>query len=135
MGARSPSLDTSPCPLGLLINYTALARIDPDQGVESVKRDVTLDPGWTFTGTVLGPDDQPLAGRGGTSGLGDRDGPHNTMESAEFTVKPFNPRRPRDVFFRHPEKGLAGVARPPKENGGSIAVKTAARRNSHGPAR
>jgi RNA polymerase sigma factor (sigma-70 family) len=121
-GSKEPVLDTSPRPLGLLINYTALARIDPAQDVESVRRDVTLDPGWTFTGTVLGPDDKPLVGAR-YFGLSDRDGPYNTTKTAEFTVKAFNPRRPRDVFFQHPEKGLVGVARPPKENGGSIIVK------------
>ena len=44
------------------------------------------------------------------------------MKTAEFTGW-FNPRRPRDVFFQHPEKGLVGVAQPPKENGGSITVR------------
>jgi hypothetical protein len=121
-GSKEPTLDTSPRPLGSLVNYSALARIDPSQGVESVRRDVTLDPGWTFTGTVLGPDDEPFVGARHI-GLSDRDGPYNTMKTAAFTVKAFNPRRPRDVFFQHSEKGLVGVARPPEENGGSIRVK------------
>ena len=45
------------------------------------------------------------------------------MKTAEFTVRGFNPRRPRDVLFQHPEKGLVGVAQPPKENGGSVTVR------------
>ena len=71
----------------------ALARIDPAKGVESVKRDVTLDPGWTFTGTVLGPDGKPLAGAwgigldNGATSLDHRE----TMKTAEFTVSGFNP--------------------------------------------
>src|SRR5262249_59807559 len=40
-----------------------------------------------------------------------------------FTVQAFNPRRPRDVFFRHAEKGLVGVAQPLKESGGSVTVR------------
>ena len=44
------------------------------------------------------------------------------MKTAEFTAW-FNPRRPHDVLFQHPEKGLVGVAQPPKENGGSVTVR------------
>jgi hypothetical protein len=38
-------------------------------------------------------------------------------------VRNFNPRRPRPVFFRLPDKGLVGVAPLPKENGGSVTVR------------
>jgi hypothetical protein len=115
---------TSPYQLGLLINYTALARINPANGVESVRRDITLDPGWTFSGTILGPDAKPLVGARGF-GLAYRDFPWNFAPSktAEFTVRAFNPRQPRPVFFLYPEKGLVGVASPPKENGGSVVVR------------
>jgi RNA polymerase sigma factor (sigma-70 family) len=120
-GIKEPVLYTSPRQLGLLINYTAIARIDPAKGVESVKRDVTVDPGWVFSGTVFGPDGKPLVGALST-GLTDRDGPHEAMKAAEFVVRAFNPRRPREVFFQHPGKGLVGIARPPQQNGGSVAV-------------
>src|SRR4029077_5231720 len=45
------------------------------------------------------------------------------MKTAEFTIRAFNPRRPRELLFRYLEKGLVGVAHPPKENGGSITVR------------
>jgi hypothetical protein len=45
------------------------------------------------------------------------------MKTAEFAVQAFNPRQPRDVFFRHREKGLVGIAQPPKDNGGAVAVR------------
>src|SRR5207302_456080 len=45
------------------------------------------------------------------------------MKTADFRVRAFNPRRPRPVLFEQPEKGLVGVARPPKENGGSVTVR------------
>ena len=120
-GINESVLHTSPRQLGLLINYTAIARIDPAKGVELVKRDVTLDPGWVFTGTLLGPDGKPLVGAR-SFGLTDRDGSDEAMKTAEFAVRAFNPRRPREVFFQHPEKGLVGIARPPQQNGGSVAV-------------
>jgi hypothetical protein len=97
-------------------NFAAFARIDPAKGIESVKRDIALVPGWTFRGTVFGPDGKPLIGAvmGGQS---------EKMKTAEFTVQEFNPRRPRPVFFRHTDKGLIGVGHPPKENGGTITVR------------
>jgi len=97
-------------------NFAAFARIDAAKGTELVKRDIALVPGWTFTGTVLGPDGKPFVGAvmGGES---------EKMKTAEFTVQRFNPRRPRPVFFRQPEKGLIGVAHPPKEGGGTVTVQ------------
>ena len=44
-------------------------------------------------------------------------------KTADFTVRAFNPRRPRDVFFQHLQMGLVGVAKPPKENGGAVTVR------------
>ena len=108
------------------MNYSAIARIDPARGVESVKRDVTLDPGWTFTGTVLGPDGKPLAGAWGIGLISEvhhRGRGHEAMKTAEFTVSGFNPHQPRPFFFQHPEKGLVGVAQPPKNRGDSITVQ------------
>jgi hypothetical protein len=118
-------LDTLPLSL-MPINYGAVASVDPAKGVRSVKRDMTLDPGWTFTGTVLGPDGKPLAGARGC-GLTNRtsrarwDG--EARKTAEFTVRSFNPRRPREVFFQHAEMGLVGVVQPPSENGGAVTVR------------
>ena len=45
------------------------------------------------------------------------------MKTAEFTVSGFNPHRPRPLLFQHPEKGLVGVAQPPKNEGDSITVQ------------
>jgi RNA polymerase sigma factor (sigma-70 family) len=97
-------------------NFVAFARIDPAPGSESVRRDIELVRGWTFTGTLLGPDGKPLVGAvmGGSS---------EAMKSAEFTVRRFNPRRPRPVFFRHPGKGLIGVAPAPQKDGASVTVR------------
>jgi len=123
-GTKESSLSTAPYHLHFPVNYSALARIELAKGVDSVKRNVTLDPGWSFTGTVLGPDGKPLPGARGlgmTSGLLllDREG----TKTADFKVQGFNPRRPGDLFFQHPEKGLVGVVQPPKENGGSVTVR------------
>jgi RNA polymerase sigma factor (sigma-70 family) len=122
-GTKEQYLNTSGRLLGLLINYTALARIDPAKGALAVKRDITLDPGWTFTGTVLGPDGKPLAGAR-SFGLNSRGGwNRDPLKTAEFTVQAFNPRRPRELLFQHPDKGLVGVAQPPKQRGDTITVR------------
>jgi RNA polymerase sigma factor (sigma-70 family) len=121
-GVKEPSLSTSPYHMTNPINYTALARIDPPKGVESVKRDVALDPGWTFTGTVLSPDGKPLAGVRCFGLTGERRWEHEPRKTAEFTVRGFNPSRPREVLFQHSGKGLVGVTQPPKANGGSVTV-------------
>jgi RNA polymerase sigma factor (sigma-70 family) len=104
-------------------NCAALARVDPAKGADSVKRDVTLDPGWKLTGTVLGPDDKPLAGARSFLLVGhwwDRE----ATRAAEFSAW-FNPRETTEILFQHPEKGLVGVARPPKESGGAVTVRLA----------
>ena len=80
-GKQSPEgfLDTFPVSL-MPAHYGAVASVDPARAARSVKRDLTLDPGWTFTGTVLGSDGKPLAGTRhfGVSG---------EMKSAEFAVR------------------------------------------------
>ena len=73
-----------------------------------------LDPGWTFTGTVLGPDGKPLAGAIGC-GLKDSE--------TQFTIRAFNPRRPRDLFLKHSTKALIGMVPPPKVDGDSVTVQ------------
>ena len=108
------------------MNYSAIARIDPAMAAESLKLDITLDPGWTFKGTVLAPDGRPLAGAWGigvTTEVHFRGQGLEVMKTAEFTVSGFNPRRPRPIIIQHPEKGLVGLAQPPKDRGDSITVQ------------
>ncbi len=61
-GTKEPSLNTAPWAITHPVNYAALARIDPPQGVDSVKQDVTLVPAYRIRGTVLRPDGKPAAG-------------------------------------------------------------------------
>ena len=74
-----------------------------------------------FSGRVLGPDGKPLAGAR-CFDLNGRFRWEQGMKTAEFT-RWFNPRRPREALLQHPAKGLIGVVRPPKENGGSVTVR------------
>jgi hypothetical protein len=117
-GVKESTLNTAPYAIVIPSNFCAVARINPDNGVDSVKQDVTLDPGWTFKVTLLGPDGGPLKGVR-TFVTGD----WNDSEKKTFTVRAFNPRRPHDVFFQHLEMGLVGIAQPPEKNGDAITVQ------------
>ncbi len=121
-GAKGPFVNTAQSVI-VPVSYNALASIDPAKGTESVRRDLTLDPGLTFTGTVLGPDGKPLDGvrAFGLTAWAGWEGP--PLKTASFTVRAFNPRRPRPVLFRHVEKGLAGVLEPPKEASQPVTVR------------
>ncbi len=115
-------LDAVPYP-ALGISYNAFARIDPPKDAERVNRDITLDPGITFAGEVVGLDGKPLTGvhAYGLTGSGGVEQP--PLEKASFTVHAFNPRRPRTTFFRHLEKRLAGVLEPPKDANKPFTVR------------
>ncbi len=121
-GTKEEHLATEPHAVSA-ISYNAFARIDPPKGSDSVKRDVTLDPGQTITGMILDPDGRPLAGaRSHGQTPWDFFG-HSAMTSAQFTVRGFNPHRPRPVLFLHPEKKLVGTLEPPKDESARVTVK------------
>jgi protocatechuate 3,4-dioxygenase beta subunit len=123
-GTKLQSLETAPFIISFTSNYVAIARIDPPAGTDPAKRDVTLDPGWSFTGKLLDPDGKPLAGAKGYGVSWDvTSADDGTRSTADFVVQGFNPHQPRDVFFRHAEKGLVGVFAAPKENGGKVEVR------------
>ena len=106
-------------------NYAEIARIDPAKGVDSVTRDMTLDPGWDFSGTVLGPDGKNLFwARGFDFVLNESHSwDYGVMERTEFTVHCCNPRQPRELLLHHPETGLVGLAQTPQNEGDSITVQ------------
>jgi hypothetical protein len=104
-------------------NFGAFARVNPPSGAESVRRDLTLLPGWTFRGTLVAPDNKPLTGASACGLKSFGIWWHAPLPTDEFTVEQFNPRQPRPVLFRHPETGLVGIAEPPKANGGTVTVR------------
>jgi hypothetical protein len=98
-------------------NYAAIAAIEPAKGSESFKRDITLDPGWTYHVKVVGPDGKPLVG---SISVGNHFRP---MKTDGFTIRASNPRKPRDLLIQHASKGLVGIAHPPKENNATVTVE------------
>src|SRR5262249_8114896 len=118
-GTSEKSLRTAPYWLMFTSNYNALAKINPARGVDSVKRDVTLDPGRSTAVNALGRDDKPLAGVRNFGLVSNFHWDKERLKQGEGTAW-FNPRRPQDVLFQHPEKGLIGVAQLPKDKGTSV---------------
>ena len=53
-GTKEKSINTAPFWIGFTSNFNAIARIDPAKGVDPFRRDVTADPGWSFTARVVG---------------------------------------------------------------------------------
>jgi RNA polymerase sigma factor (sigma-70 family) len=106
--------------------HNALTPINPPKGTEVYRRDVTVDPGLTVTGTLFGPDGKPLAGARaycltGRSGWGGK-----PLPTASFTVRAFNPRRPRPIFFLHPERRLVGAFQPPADDPAPVSIHMSA---------
>jgi RNA polymerase sigma factor (sigma-70 family) len=122
-GTKEPFIYTAPFHIDHPVNFGALARINPAKGTKSVRRDVTLDPGWAFKGTILGPEGKPVAGArvlnlNSSHIWWGREG----MKTAAFTGW-FNPHRPREFLLQDPDLGLVGMAHPPKENGSAVTVR------------
>src|SRR5262249_23472996 len=87
--------------------YHALSLINPDEKAETLALDLTLQPGRSLRGTVVGPDGKPLTGAKvvGLTALPQEE----LLESAFFTVAGLNPLRTRELLFYHKGKGLGKV--------------------------
>jgi RNA polymerase sigma factor (sigma-70 family) len=84
--------------------YNALTFLRPAPQTESLALDLTLQPANPLRGKVVDPEGKPLAGVT-VSGLNAMPS-EELLESASFTVRGLNPRRTRDLIFRHADKRL-----------------------------
>ena len=98
-------------------NEHALRQIDPEADSEPIELTLTLTSGVDVTGRLLDPDGKRLAG-GVVSGSVFR-GSWYPIRGEHFRVEGYYPDRPRDLFFHHPQRNLAGHFRlegePPKQ--------------------
>ena len=94
-------------------SYHALVEIDASENnPQSLKCEIALDPGRTLTGTVVGPDGEPLTGSlaWGVRPAFDAyelDIGLPILRSASFTATGLDDRNPRYLLFWHKEKELA----------------------------
>jgi protocatechuate 3,4-dioxygenase beta subunit len=102
-------------------NYHAVIGIDPKGGEESIRCDVALEPGRSLEGTVVGPDDNPLAGAR-IAGLKDM-AYWEENPGADFTVESLLPNKPRLLQFMHKGKKLAGIVVLRGDEKGPVTVR------------
>ncbi|WP_422924006.1 sigma-70 family RNA polymerase sigma factor [Singulisphaera sp. PoT] len=124
-GAREPNYyNTAPYVISFPGNHDAIAPIDIPKDAETGKKDLTLDPGWSFSGKVVGPDGNPLLGAQGFGVINTTPGAGygEPLQNGEFLVLAFNPRRPRALLVQHREKGLIGEVPVPEEPRRSVTV-------------
>jgi RNA polymerase sigma factor (sigma-70 family) len=120
-GIKEQFVEAAPYHISFTSNYNAIARVEPAKGADSVKCDITIDPGWTFKANVVGPDEKPLNGARAINLNTDRMWGER-MTSADL-VGGYNSRRNYEIVVLHPDKGFVGTAQPPKQNGGAVVVK------------
>jgi RNA polymerase sigma factor (sigma-70 family) len=119
-GGQGSRLKTVPIPANPIM-FHAIVPINPSEKEPApVACDIALEPGHSLTGSVVGPDGQPVPGvlaAGLTAVLPAAryqtrlmEQPlHQKLEAATFTARGFNPRQPRTLVFVHPEKGLGKI--------------------------
>jgi RNA polymerase sigma factor (sigma-70 family) len=105
-----------------LTGHHAYHLIEPPPGTDTLRCDVELDRGKQVTGTVVGPDDKPVAGATavGLTALG---GGAVALKDTSFTARALNPARPRTVAFVHKGRHLAGVVSLRGDEKGPVTVK------------
>lgn len=114
MGGRGKTFNTVP---GIChsANEHALRQIDLEVGSDPIELSLTLTSGSDLTGRLLDPDGKPLSG--GVV-FGNIQHSWYPIRGEEFQIQGYYPDRPRDLFFHHPERNLAGHCRlegkPPK---------------------
>jgi RNA polymerase sigma factor (sigma-70 family) len=118
--------------------YHAIVPIDPDEKKPASRKvEITLDPGRTTSGSVVGPDGKPVTGviafgltavpdpGAQTFPRPDRFGPPppERLKDSTFTAVGLNPKEPRHLVFIHPEKKLGKVVRVRGDEKGPLVVK------------
>jgi hypothetical protein len=100
-----------------------LAEINPAPGMEELAIELQVDPGRTVTGSVVGPDGQPVRGGVEIRTLDVFQGPRSLIgNSPAFTVAGLPTGRTR-LDFLHPGRRLAGSLALKGDETGSLTVK------------
>jgi protocatechuate 3,4-dioxygenase beta subunit len=106
-------------------HYHTLVEINPARDAEPLTCDVILDPGRTLTGTVLGPDGQPLPGAlvCGLKSVFAMSWETEPLPTAEFTAVGLQANRPRRLVFLHQGQALAGTVLVRGDEKGPVTVR------------
>jgi beta-lactamase regulating signal transducer with metallopeptidase domain len=101
-------LGASPCAC-CPVRYNYVADLDIPAGVDTYKFDIVLNPEKQVEGALVDLDGKPLSGAV-FGGLTENDGPYFPLPTARFAVASYQPDRPRQVYFIHRDRKLAGSA-------------------------
>ncbi|MCI0463301.1 MAG: carboxypeptidase regulatory-like domain-containing protein, partial [Gemmataceae bacterium] len=118
-----------PAVLAVTPHLHAIVAIDPsEKEPKSLVHDIALDPGRTVTGTVLGPDGQPLDNvfvAGLTAAYSPIYSPSTKpkLPAAAFTAIGLDPQRPRLLVFWHEQKQLAKAVVVRGDEPGPLTVR------------
>jgi protocatechuate 3,4-dioxygenase beta subunit len=96
--------------------------VDVPANVKSITCDIQVDPGRSVTGKVLGPDGKPLAGAL-VRGLNAISQKATTLKSATFKAIALNGREPREIYFVHVKRKLAGKLTVRGDEKGEVTVR------------
>jgi 5-hydroxyisourate hydrolase-like protein (transthyretin family) len=113
-------IQTNPCFPSA--EYHAFVPIHPAAGDKDTTCDVVLDPGRTVTGTLVGPDGQPVDGVM-VMDLKLMWSNPQPLPGAQFTVTALDPRSPRWLFFRHRDKQLGAAVQVRGDEGQPLTVR------------
>jgi RNA polymerase sigma factor (sigma-70 family) len=121
-------------------HYHAINPIDPDEKKPaSLRQVVSLDPGLSRSGSMVGPDGKPVSdvivfGLTAIPDPGGRSFPRSSrfgpppparQKGSTFTAVGLNPKEPRHLVFLQPEKKLGKVLRLRGDEEGPLVVKLA----------
>ena len=88
-----------------LVNYNAIALINPAEEAKPFTIDLMPRRGRTIEGTVLGQDGKPLSGVS-VIGLTSHNFHRQSLATPHFQVESLDPRQKRALLFHHEEKAL-----------------------------
>jgi hypothetical protein len=92
----------------ILNHNNACKVVDVKEDAGTVSCDLTVDPGKTLSIHLQDPDGRPLTGAM-ASGVNELGGVVVPLETAACTAYALDPDRPRQLWFLHPGRKLAGV--------------------------
>jgi protocatechuate 3,4-dioxygenase beta subunit len=123
--ARLEGIKTTPN--AIMEQFHAIVPIHAsDDDPKSTTQDIFLERGRSIEGTVVDRDGKPLAGALAI-GLGDIPDlfsfGESKLETASFTADGLDPKRPRALFFFHPEKKLAKLQPVRSDAAGPLKVQ------------
>jgi RNA polymerase sigma factor (sigma-70 family) len=118
------TLDTSPVRC-MVDNYHTLVEVAPAKDAASLTCNISLDPGRTLSGTVVGPDGKPLPGArlAGVTGFSISSWEHTTQSTGQFTVYAVKAGQKRSLLALHEEKQLAGSLMIQGEEKGPLTIQ------------